>query len=120
MAIHDWRRTILGIMAVVMACIAAWLNYFSPEVGERYAAIAAGSLRMTPILAVLWLALPEKFNGPRLWIFVGVAVCAVAFLFRPGRAGVKFLVPMLIGLAALAFLRRITAALTGENSRSNR
>lgn len=113
----QFQRNVLGALTIALGLVALWMYQLQPELSERYAAIASGCARMTPVLAVLWLALPDAQKGPRVWLFILVAICAVAFLFKSGRAGVKFLIPALIALAVLGFLRRFTDALTGKNPR---
>lgn len=111
-----FQRYVLGALTLVMAAAALWLNVFDPAAGEQHQAVAAGSIRMTAVLAILWIALPEA-HGAGMWLFVVAAICAVAIMIGRGKIGLKIIVPAFAILSALAFLRRFTAALTGDKSR---
>lgn len=107
------KRLIVAVLAVVMALVALWLNVVDRELGESYGAFQSGSLRMTAMLAVLWLALPDASKiGPKAWLVVCALIAAI-FLVR-GKMLVKVLVPAIAVLSALAYLRRFTDALTGK------
>ncbi|MCE9604190.1 MAG: hypothetical protein K8U03_04720 [Planctomycetia bacterium] len=108
------RRMILGVLTGIMALMALWLNVFDRATGDTYAALQSGSVRMTAVLAVLWLALPDTTKGPGVWIFLGALVFAVAMLSRAGKLGFKAVIPLIAILSALAFLRKFTSALTGK------
>jgi hypothetical protein len=113
----DYRRLIVGVLTVVVGFIALWLNVVDPALGDEYPQFAAGAIRMAPVLAVVWLALPEVRRGPGAILFMVGVVCAVAIAFKSGRTGLKFLVPALGVLMALAWFRRITAVLSGASTR---
>ncbi|MGC3969084.1 MAG: hypothetical protein QM775_17495 [Pirellulales bacterium] len=105
------QRIILGALTLVMAGVALWLNVFDKAAGESYAAVAAGSVHMTAVLAILWIALPEARQGAGMWLFAVAAIIAVTILIGRGKVGLKVIVPAIAILGALAFLRRFTAAL---------
>lgn len=107
------KRIIVGVLAIGMALVALWLNVIDRGLGEEYAAFQSGSVRMTAMLAVLWLALPDASKiGPKAWLVVCALIAAI-FLVR-GKMFVKLLVPAIAVLSTLAYLRRFTAALTGK------
>lgn len=108
------QRYILGALAVAMAGVALWLNVIDPAAGESYQAVAAGSVRMTAVLAILWIALPDARKGAGMWLFVVAAIIALTILIGRGKIGLKIIVPAVAALGVLAFLRRFTAALTGK------
>ena len=112
-----FQRYVLGALTLVMAAAALWLNVFDPAAGEQYQAVSAGSIRMTAVLAILWIALPDARRGAGMWLFVVAAICAAAIMIGRGKIGLKIIVPAFAILSALAFLRRFTAALTGNKPR---
>jgi len=103
------RRLILGILCLLMAVIAVWLNWLDPELGEQYKQFQAGSIRMFPVLAVLWLAMPEMQRGPGSILFLFAVLVAVMLIFSSGKTALKFLVPALSVLLLLGYLRKLTA-----------
>jgi len=107
------RRLIVGILCLVLAVVAVWLNWLDPELGSRYPQFQAGALRMFPVLAVLWLAFPELNRAPGSIVILFVAIAAMALLFGRGKMGLKFLLPAISVLLVLGYLRRFTAKLTG-------
>jgi hypothetical protein len=104
------RRLILGILCLFMAAVAVWLNWLDPELGDKHLQFQSGSLRMTAVLAMLWLALPEIQRGPRTVIFLFVTLCVVAVVFRNG---LKIAVPAISILLVLGYLRKLTAVFSG-------
>lgn len=109
-----YRRIILGVATLFMAAIAFWLNVLDPALGEQYPQFAAGSVRMTPVLAVIWLAMPDVMRGPQALLFIVAVVCAVALMFKSGKTGLKFIVPAIGVLLFIGWLRRFTAILGGR------
>jgi uncharacterized BrkB/YihY/UPF0761 family membrane protein len=106
------KRHIIGILAIGMGLLALWLNVIDPEAGELV--FKSGSLRMTAVLAVLWLAFPETQRGPIGWMIVGSLIAAILFVNKAGKMGIKIIVPMIAVLGALAYLRRFTTMLSGK------
>jgi hypothetical protein len=109
-----YRRALIAVLAVVCAVAAAWLNWFDQDLGKQYPYFAASTLRMFPVLAVLWLAAPELRRGPGAIFFILAVVIAIAMVFRAGRSGVKFIVPAIGVLMFLGYLRRFTSLLGGK------
>ena len=107
------RRLGVGILFLISAVVALWLNLIDRGLGARYTMLQASSLRMTPVLAVLWLAFPEMRRGPGGVLFLLAVVCAVALAFAKGKAALKFLIPAIIALFVLGYLRRFTTLLGG-------
>ena len=108
------KRFTIAVLAGIMAIAALWLNVIDEELGNRYAAMQSGTVRMTAVLAVLWLALPETTKGPAIWIAFGVLIVGIVLLPRAGKIGIKVIAPALAILGALAYLRRFTSLLTGK------
>lgn len=112
------RRHAIGVLCLLVGAIALWLNVLDPELGAKYAMFQSGSLRMVPVLAVLWLALPEMQKGGAGGIlFLFAMLCAVAMVFARGKTALKLLVPAIGALMLLGYLRRFTALL-GDKPRS--
>lgn len=111
----QYRRHAIGILCLTVGAIALWLNVLDPDLGARYAMFQSGSLRMVPVLAVLWLAMPEiQKGGAGGILFMFAMLCAVAMVFARGKTALKFLVPAIGVLLVLGYLRRFTAALGGK------
>jgi hypothetical protein len=108
------KRHIIGILAILMGLAALWLNVVDREYGASQPALQSGSLRMTAVLAVLWLAFPETQRGPIGWIFVGGLIAAILFFKKAGSMGFKIIIPAIAVLSALAYLRRFTTMLSGK------
>lgn len=108
------RRLILGILCLFMAAAALWLNWLDPELGDQYPQFQAGAVRMFPVLAVLWLAMPEMQRGPGSILFLFAALVAVMLIFSSGKTALKFVVPAVSVLLVLGYLRKLTAALSGK------
>ena len=108
------RRLILGILCLLMAAAAVWLNWINPELGEQYPQFRAGAIRMFPVLAVLWLAMPEMKRGPGSILFLFAALCAIVMVFSSGKTALKFLVPAISVLMLLGYLRKVTAIFGGS------
>jgi hypothetical protein len=105
---RDYRRWVLGILAVVMGAAAIWLNLIDPELGSRNPQFAGGTMRMAFVLAILWLALPDVLRGPALFFYLLVAVVAVVAMIKGGKNSLKLIVPAMMLLGVLSFLRRFT------------
>jgi len=103
---RDYRRWILGGLAVACGVVALWSYFWG---GDEYQMLTASSARIGFILAVLCLALPDVMRGPAVFLYMLAAVAAVAALFRGGRHSLKILVPAMVLLGILSFLRRFTA-----------
>lgn len=101
----DYRRWILGGLAVVCGVLAAGSYLFG---GDEYQVLTASSARIGLILAVLWLALPDVMRGPAVFLYMLVGVVAVAAVFKGGRHSLKIIVPAMMVLGILSFLRRFT------------
>lgn len=114
------KRHIIGILALVMAAVALWLNFFNPDLGESQAMFQSGSVRMTAVLAVLWLAFPETQRGPIGLAIVGSLIVAILFFKRAGSMGFKIIFPAIAVLSALAYLRRFTTMLSGKPPQDRR
>ena len=110
------RRAIIGVLCLVLAVAALWLNIVDPELGDRYKAFQSGSIRMLPILAVLWLALPELNRGRGSLLFLAAFLCAAVLMLGIGKTGLKFAIPAIGLLLFIGYLRRFTALLGGGNS----
>ena len=110
----------VGVAALVMAAVALWLNFFNPDLGESQAMFQSGSVRMTAVLAVLWLAFPETQRGPIGLAIVGSLIAAIFFVNKAGKMGFKIVVPMIAVLSALAYLRRFTTMLSGKPPQDRR
>jgi hypothetical protein len=108
------RRIIIGILCLLMAAAALWLNVLDPDTGANYPQFQSGSLRMAAVLAVLWLALPEMKRGPGGILFLFAMLCAVVMVFSKGKHALKFLVPAITVLLVLGYLRKLTAAFGGR------
>lgn len=112
----QYRRHAIGVLCLAMGAIALWLHVLDPELGAKYAMFQSGSLRMVPVLAVLWLALPEMQKGGAGGIlFLFAMLCAVAMVFARGKTALKFLVPAIGVLMLLGYLRRFTTLLSGKS-----
>jgi hypothetical protein len=107
------RRLILGVLAIVLAGVGVWLNWLDPELGAEHPMIAAGAIRMVPVLAVLWLAMPEMKRGPGGILFLFAFLCAIAVIFSSGKTALKFIVPAISVLLVLGYLRKLTTAFGG-------
>jgi predicted outer membrane lipoprotein len=101
----DYRRWILGFLTVAFALAAIWLN-FVDDYGNQM--VAASSVRITVVLAILWLALPDVMRGPAVFFYMLVAVVAVAAMVKGGKNSLKILVPAMFVIGVLSFLRRFT------------
>jgi hypothetical protein len=108
------QRIILGVLTLAMGAAALWLNVVDPAAGESYPAVAAGSIRMTAVLVILWIALPEARKGAGMWLFIVAAIIGATILIGRGKIGLKIIIPAITILAALAFLRRFLGSLTGK------
>lgn len=108
------KRFLIAVLAGIMALAALWLNVIDEELGSRYAALQSGTMRMTAVLVVLWLALPEATKGPAIWIVFGVLIVGIVLLPKAGKLGIKVIAPALAVLGALAYLRKFTSLLTGK------
>jgi len=108
------KRFLIGVLAIVMAIVALWLNVIDEDLGKRNAALQSGSMRMAAVLAILWLALPETMKGPAVWIIAGALIVGVVLLPKAGKMGFKVIAPAIAILGALAYLRRFTRLLTGK------
>jgi len=111
-AVPDYRRWILGGLTVAFGFAALWLN-FVDDYGNQM--VAASSARITFILAVLWLAMPDVLRGPAVFFYMLVAVVAVAAMVKGGKNSLKILVPAMLVIGVLSFLRRFTG---GRSPRS--
>lgn len=109
-----YRRHVIAVLAVVMGGIAVWLRWIDPELGKQYPQFAAGTLRMLPVLVVLWIAAPELSRGPGAIFFIIGIVVAIAVMFQAGRHGIKFILPAIGVLMFLGYLRRFTSLLGGK------
>lgn len=107
------RRLILGVLCLLLAVVALWLNWLDPELGEAYPMFAAGSIRMFPVVGVLWLAMPEMNRGPGAILFLFAVLVAVVMIFSSGKTALKFLVPAISVLLVLGYLRKLTAVFGG-------
>ena len=105
---RDYRRWILGVLTVVLGVAALWLNVFDADLGGRYPQFAGGTMRMAFVLAILWLALPDVLRGPALFFYLLVAVVAVVAMIKGGKNSLKLIVPAMMLLGVLSFLRRFT------------
>jgi hypothetical protein len=105
------RRMIVGILCLVLAAVAVWLNVLDPARGNENPAIQSGAVRMTAVLAMLWLALPEIQRGPRAILVLFAVLCVVAVVYRNG---LKFIVPAILVLLLLGYLRKFTAVVGGR------
>lgn len=114
MTSDSYRRTLIAVLAIVCAAAAIWLNWVDPELKKQYPQFAAGTLRMLPVLAVIWLAIPELRRGPGAIFFIIAVVVAIAMMFRAGRHGIKFILPAVGVLMLLGYLRRFTSLLGGK------
>lgn len=110
----EHRRMLIAGLAVVFAAVAAWLHWLDPELGRQYPQFAAGTLRMLPVLMILWIAAPELRRGPGAIFFIIAVVVAIALLFRAGRSSIKFILPAIGVLMLLGYLRRFTSMLGGR------
>jgi hypothetical protein len=108
------RRLILGLLCLLMAAVAVWLNWIDPELGSRYPQYKGGAIRMFPVLAVLWLAMPEMKRGPGSIIFLFAVLVAVMLIFSSGKTALKFVVPAVSVLLVLGYLRKLTAVFGGR------
>lgn len=108
------KRHIIGVLAIAMGVVALWLHVLDPELGDSQEIFKSGSLRMTAVLAVLWLAFPETQRGPIGWVIVGGLIAAILFFKKAGSMGFKIIIPAIAVLSALAYLRRFTAMLSGK------
>ncbi len=107
------RRILIAGLALFCAVTALWLYVLAPELGEQYPAFAAGSLRMLPVLAVLWIAFPEIKSAPGALLFIVALICGIAMMFKAGPRSLKFILPAIGVLMLLGYLRRFTSALGG-------
>lgn len=110
----EQRRAVVGVMTVATAVAAVWLNWLDPALGDAYPQFASGTVRMAPVLAVVWLAMPEVRRGPGAIIFAVGLVVAIAMLFQSGKTGLRFLLPALGVLFVIGYLRRLTTLLGGS------
>src|SRR5262245_49042032 len=108
------RRMIVGILCLLLAAVALWLNFLDRELGAKYPQFQSGALRMAAVLAVLWLAAPEMKRGPGGILFLFAFLCAVAMLFSHGKTALKFLVPAVAVLLVIGYLRKVTAIFGGR------
>jgi hypothetical protein len=95
-------------MAAFCAAAALWLNVIDPELGSRNPQFAGGASRMAFVLGMLCLALPDVMRGPAVFLYMLVGVAAVAAVFKGGRHSLKIIVPAMMVLGILSFLRRFT------------
>jgi hypothetical protein len=108
------RRVGVGLLCLLMAAVALWLNVIDKELGAEYPQFQSGALRMAAVLAVLWLAVPEMKKGPGAILFLFALLCAVAMLFSSGKTALKFLVPAVSVLLLIGYLRKVTAIFGGR------
>jgi len=108
------KRNVIGVLAIAMGLVALWLHVLDPELGDSQEIFKSGSIRMTAVLAVLWLAFPETQRGPIGWMLVGGLIAAILFVNKAGKMGFKIIVPAIAVLSALAYLRRFTTMLSGK------
>lgn len=108
------KRAIIGVLAIGMGLVALWLHVLDPELGDSQEIFKSGSLRMTAVLAVLWLAFPETQRGPIGWAIVGGLIATILFFKKAGSMGFKIILPAIAVLSALAYLRRFTTMLSGK------
>lgn len=112
------KRHVIGVLAIAMALLALWLNVIAPDAGEEI--FKSGSIRMTAVLVVLWLAFPETQRGPAGLIIVGGLMVAILFFKKAGSMGFKIIIPAVAVLSALAYLRRFTSMLSGKPPQDRR
>jgi hypothetical protein len=105
---RDYRRWALGAIALLFGIAAIWFNFVDDYDNQM---VAASSARLAFIFAVLWLALPDVMRGPAMFFYMLVAVVAVAAVIKGGKNSLKLIVPAMLVLGILSFLRRFTGTL---------
>jgi hypothetical protein len=90
----EWRRTILGILALflLLGALICWIWTPESNAGREWQTVSA---RFGPLLAILWLAYPELQRIPRwFWLVIPVALFVV----------IKFPKTILLGIPILFVL----------------
>jgi hypothetical protein len=97
-ATTDFRRPLLGILAIIFAlgAIGCWIWPPSAGVGLEW---QAACWRFAPILAVLWLAYDELQRIPK-WLWIALPIAIIIIVKWPTKT-LLLGVPLVIVLALL-------------------
>jgi hypothetical protein len=105
----DWRRLVVGILAVVFFCLAAAIYLFDIHSASGMQGIL---IRLGLVLAAIWLAMPQLGKLTMFQSVGAVAIVGVMILIAASRPNVFRIAGILlvVGLAINWALRWLTLA----------